>query len=368
MKGDLEIVKAALIERVESVCNELLPDGRREGSLWVSYNPVENDRGKTPALKIRIRSGDLGAWKCWRCGESGDILKLVAYVNRTDIAGALVWARDYLGMRSMTREDREKMRRAAATQKVRREKDALAERRRKWERAQRLFFDEPFPCGSGSPAEMHARAYFAARKVPLENVQNLNTDTFRFSAGTEWWKGAEWKQDNGRRMKVRPGPEFPAIHSAMRQWNGFISACHLTFLDPAKPAKAPVDPPKLMFGEALGAVIETSCGPEGVPFWQAQEAHPLICAEGIESALPLAIALPQARVWACGSLAGIGHAPVHLPCVQWVMFARDNNSGNAQAQKQFEQALTRLESHGKRVVVGASHVGDDFNDLATGED
>jgi hypothetical protein len=73
-------------------------------------------------------------------------------------------------------------------------------------------------------------------------------------------------------------------------------------------------------------------------------------------------------VWAGGSLAGVGGAPVDLDCVEWVLFARDNNDGNAQAQKQFSAALERLEASGKRVHVEASHVGDDFNDLAQGDE
>lgn len=368
MKGDLELIKEQLQQRIESVARTLLPDGRRESGQWVSWNPVENDRGKTPALKVRLTGGVPGAWKCWRCGESGDVIRLIAYLNRTDTAGALAWSRDFLGIRAMSREEREQMRRAAELQKKRREKQDREARKRKWETAQRLFFDRALPCHADSPAERHGRAYFAARKVPLDEVQNLNPDTFRFSRATEWWKGAEWRNEGGRRLKLKPGPDFPAIHSAMRQWNGFISACHVTFLDPARPAKAPVDAAKLMLGEALGAVIEISMGPEGEPFWQSQDPHPVILAEGIETALSLAIAAPEARVWACGSLAGIGGAPIQLPCVSWILFARDNNDGNPQAQKQFEQALSRLESHGKRVIVEASHVGDDFNDLAQGEE
>lgn len=368
MKGDLDIVKAGLIERVESVAEQLLPDGRREGGLWVSFNPVENDRGKTPALKVRIRNGDLGAWKCHRCGEKGDILGLVAYVLRTDVAGALAWGRDFLGIRAMSREDREKMRQAAAKEKVKRERDAKADRRKRWDMAQRLFFDDALPIGQRSAAERHGRAYFSARKVPLDDVPNLNPDTFRFSAATEYWTRARWERERGRAFKVEDGPSYPAIHSAMRQWNGFISACHVTFLDPVRPEKAPEKPAKLMKGEAAGAVIEISMGPEGKPFWQSEIPHCVILAEGIETALSFAVSIPQARVWACGSLGGIGHAPVQLPCVDWVLFARDNNDGNAQAQKHFETALASLEAHGKRVIVEASHVGDDFNDLAQGEE
>jgi hypothetical protein len=117
-------------------------------------------------------------------------------------------------------------------------------------------------------------------------------------------------------------------------------------------------------------VIEISMGPNNVPYWRDDGASPqcVLLAEGIETALAFAVAGVPARVWACGSLAGIGNAPIGLPCISWVLFARDNNSGNAQAQKQFAAALERLEASGKTIVVEASHVGDDFNDLAQGEE
>lgn len=370
MIGDLPLIKGQLQDRIREVCQRLLPDGKEESGQWVSFNPIEGDYlpGRLPALKIRLRGGVPGAWKDWRSGDAGDVIKLVAYLNRTDTAGALVWARDFLGLRTMTRADRDNMRRVEAQRKEKRERDDAAARIRKLQAAGRLFFDKTAPIGASSPAEIHARAYFAGRDVPLDQVVNLNPETFRFAAATEWWKGAKWEKRDGRPVKVAPGPNFPAVHTAMRVWNGEVTCCHVTFLDPLKPRKAPVEPAKLMFGEALGAVAEISMGPSGVPFWLAGDATPLVIAEGIETALSLAVSLPEARVWAGGSLAGVGNAPVNLPCVSWVMFARDNNTGNPQAQKQFDRALAQLEESGKRIVVGASHVGDDFNDLAKGEE
>jgi Toprim domain len=114
-------------------------------------------------------------------------------------------------------------------------------------------------------------------------------------------------------------------------------------------------------------VIEVSCGPSGLPFWLCTTAYPLILCEGIETALSLAIAVPEARVWAAGSLAGMGHAPIGLACISDVTVARDNNHGNPQAQKQLDAALMALEAHDKPLVVMNSHVGDDFNDLMQGE-
>lgn len=371
-RGDLDIVKAGLIERMHDVCRQLLPDGREEGGQWVSFNPVTGDRGRhhSPALKVRLRGGVVGAWMDWRSGDKGDALKLVAYLVGTDTGGALVWARDFLGMRVMSKADRDAMRRVVAEKNATREKDDAARRARKLAGAGELFARDTAAIGAGSAAERHARAYFAERNVPLEAVASLNPASLRFSAATEWWKGAIWKHQDGRRWKERPGPSFPAIHAAMRVWNGSVTACHVTFLDPLKAGKAPVDPPKLIFGEAVGAVIEISTGVSKLPFWMAEQepSLPLVLAEGIETALSFAVAVPEARVWAGGSLAGVRNAPIGLDCVDWVLFARDNNDGNPQAQKQFAGALEALEQSGKRIVVEASHVGDDFNDLAQGDE
>jgi hypothetical protein len=391
-KGDLDIVKAGLVDRIEEVCAQLVPGGRIEGGLWVANNPVTRDHGHTPAFKVRVRRGDAGAWRCWRSGDKGDAIDLVAYCLKTDRAGALAWGRDFLGMRAMSREDREKLRSVSRERAESRARQDEKARAKKLIDADRLFStpgpnardiayvgvpDGTAKLGEMTPAERHARAYFAARAMPLDAIPHLNGRTFRFSSATEYWRRIQWETDRqtGRRWKEAPGPFYPAIHSAMRNRLGIVTACHVTFLDPSRPAKAPETPAKLMFGEALGSVIEIACGESGLPFWMADrdgvKPGPLIIGEGIETAGPFAVEIPQARVWAGGSLAGIRGAAslvAALDCIEWVLFARDNNEGNAQAQKQFAAALEDLEATGKRIVVKASHVGDDFNDLAQGDE
>lgn len=389
MKGDLDIVKAGLVERMEEVCAKLLPDGRIEGGQWVAWDPVENDQkpGRLPALKVRLRGGVTGAWVNWRSGAKGDALGLVAYVltgNARNAREAMAWGRDFLGLQAMTREERAQLRRVEQSRARERDEKAERLRARKLATAAALFFAMPsqkdtgpafcpqgtFAFGDDSPAERHALAYLRARGIELSAIENLNRESFRFSPATEWWKGAVWKTDERRRWKEARGPLFPAIHSAMRNQLGHVTACHVTYLDPIAPSKAPVQPAKLIWGEAKGAVVEISTGPSGEPFWSADAQgiapDPLIVAEGIETAASFCQPVPEARVWAGGSLAGVMHAPAGLDCIEWILFARDNNTGNAQAQKQFDQALAGLESHGKRTIVEASHVGDDFNDLARG--
>lgn len=368
MRTEISDIRAALNARAEEVCRRLLPNGRAMGGLWTAHNPhVAGDDRKLPALKVRVSGGDVGAWTDYRNGRdghAGDLIGLIAYCMASDTKGALAWARDFLGLKAMTREEFQAMRFAAEAARKKQAVEADRRRRERFEWAHTMFYDQALPGDRANAAAAHVGAYLAARKMPLERVAMLNPDTFRFSAATEWWKGAQWKTDGARRMKVADGPAFPALHSAMRVWSGGLACCHVTFVDPVLAAKAPVEPPKLMAGLAQGAVIEISMGPEGEPFWRAEKPHPVILAEGIESAGPLAIAVPEARVWACGSISGFAHAPANLACVGEVFLARDNNAGNAQAEAQVQAALDALEAHGRPVAVMRSHVGDDFNDLA----
>lgn len=370
MRDDRDEIKELLKTRIEDLCARLLPDGRRQGRLWVSYNPVTGDHDRsTPELKVALTM-DVGAWKDWRSGDKGDVLKLIAYVKgHQSFRDTMAWARDFLGLSVMPASERARLN--ADARRLKRERDAAAERKRLFKigKAEEKFLSGAL-YGARSAAELHARRYFAGRRCPLEDVPAIDEATFRFSGASEYWTRAEYRNEGGRRWKVKDGPLFPAIHSAMRTATGQLMACHVTFLDPARPRKIDLggDNAKLIFGEAKGAVIRLSHGPEGRPPETAAAAHPLILCEGIETGLSLAIACPEARVWAAGSLSNMANAPVWLDCVSIVVVARDNNEGNPQAERQLAQALETLAGHGKPLSVMASHVGDDFNDLAQEDD
>lgn len=371
MRDDRDEVKELLKSRIEDLCARLLPDGRRQGRLWVSYNPVTNDFDRsTPELKVALTM-DVGAWKDWRSGDKGDVLKLIEYVKgHTSFRDTMAWARDFLGLSSMPAAERERLN--ADARRMKRQRDDSAERKRLFKifKAEEKFLSgEAF--GGRSVAELHARRYFAGRKCALEDVPNIDTATFRFAGESEYWTRAEYRHAvGGPRYKIKDGPKFPAIHSAMRAPGGLVTACHVTFLDPVIPKKISLEDAnaKLIFGEAKGSVIRISHGPENVPPEVGKEEHPLIVCEGIETGLSLAIACPSARVWAAGSLSNMGNVPVFLDCIPSVIVARDNNHGNRQAEAQLEGVLEQLASHGKPMTVIASHVGDDFNDLAQGEE
>lgn len=374
--NDRDLVKDKLKERIEDLCRKLLPAADamcgRKGRLWVAYNPVKDaSDASTPELKVAL-TRDVGAWKCWRSGDKGDVFSLISYVlGHTDFGETMRWARDFCGIARLTPAELKALEKQARERKKRDGEEA--ERKRLWAigKAEELFMTGMM-LGAGSAAEAHARKYFAARSCPLADVKNLDEATFRFAVSTEYWTLAEWQSDErGRRWKVKDGPKYPAIHSAMRGPLGQVAACHCTFLDPVWPMKISLGkahPPKLMFGQARGAVIRLTHGPEGVPPELATCSGPVVICEGVETGLSLAAAIAEARIWAAGSLSNMGNAPVWMDCVGQVVVARDNNDGNAQAQRQLDGVLEQLAAAGKPIEVIASHVGDDFNDLAKGEE
>ena len=145
---------------------------------------------------------------------------------------------------------------------------------------------------------------------------------------------------------------------------------HLTFLSPLGPKKLPVNKgenAKLMFGDAKGAMIRISHGPEGEPPETALAPHPVIIGEGIETTASVAMEAPEARAWAAGSLSNMANAPVWLPCVSAVIVLKDQFKSKT-TENQFARVLDELAQHGKPMTVIESHVGNDFNDLAKGEE
>lgn len=366
---DTAQIKEGLKARIEALCVKLLPDGRRQGRLWVAHNPVTCDHAQSAEFKVAL-TRDVGAWKDWRTGDKGDVIGLIQYCQATDFKGALDWARDFLGLRSMSWSERKRFAEQAEAARARAQQDAEAIRLKRMASAERLFMSG-FQDGAGSTAEAHARLYFAARGCPIDGIVNRDRATFRFAADAEYWKRAEYRHEDGRRRKIKDGPRFPAVLSAMRAPTGQVTAVHCTFLDPLGPRKLPVgaeENAKMMFGEAKGSMIRISHGPEGEPPETARVGHPLVLCEGVEDGLSLALALPDARVWAAGSLSAMASAPVWLPCVSLIVVAQDNDWHSKTAEKQFDQVIATLAAAGKPLTTISSHVGKDFNDLIKGEE
>jgi DNA primase len=129
-----------------------------------------------------------------------------------------------------------------------------------------------------------------------------------------------------------------------------------------------VRPVRKIWPSFKGAAIRLWRGDSGLSIERAA-AHglreTLVLCEGVEDGLSLAMALPECRIWAVGTLGNIG-AQVLPECVDDVIVCADNDWGKPQAERQLTQALARLSAQGVEVRVARSHVGKDVNDALRG--
>lgn len=367
-------VKALALDALDDLVPELFGGGRlqtrRYGQRWAVANKWRG--GRIDQMTVWRDAGRRGAWKDFVSGDKGDVIDLVAYgltgyVSPAARMAAVEHLEDRFGIRAMSPEERDRLERRAAR---RREELKASEARRQAglkRRVQKFFFS----CAEGL-AGTPAAIYLAGRGIVLEQVPQLSA-AFRFRADCEYWPAREF----GEELLV------PAIVSAMATAGGALRACHYTFLEPDGSGKldtrargltgASGDPlsAKLMFPSTAGLLVHASYGPGGLRPDAAAEAGQLDwwgITEGIEDALSAALGDARLRMFAAGSLSGLGGVPDH-PNARGFLVFRDNDWGKAEAQAQFRRAVARLKSFGKPVEVLETPVdwGKDVNDALRAE-
>ncbi len=131
-----------------------------------------------------------------------------------------------------------------------------------------------------------------------------------------------------------------------------IVAVHRTWLAPGGAGKASLDPSRAMLGPCVGGAVRF-----------AKPTERLALAEGIETALSVALACPGLATWAALSTSGL--AAIDLPnAVRHVTICADGDSPGLKAAR---QAATRLISQGRTVRIAIPpREGSDFNDVLGG--
>lgn len=349
-----------LRERCPALIHELVPGARREGNVFSAPNPTRSGDARG-SFKIWMN----GAWKEYDEGVGGDILGLVAYVGGHDPksrAGrkyALAWAKERLGLVDSVPEKLRALKQRLAKKARERDREESARAQRIYLRALdiRAQSQKIDPADADNPVV----AYLAGRGVDLAAVANP-CPVIRFHPGLEHWTS-----------EATPKPIYPAMVTAIYDAAGLFQAVHCTFLarDAAgRWGKAPVANAKLMLGHVKGCFAPLTYGASGLPIHEALAAGvigPALVCEGVETGLALALAAPEARVWACLSLSNIANAPVWLGCVESVVWARENDV-KAQAIEQAERVGDALAAHGKPVIGMRPIGGNDFADMAKKED
>jgi hypothetical protein len=370
-----EEIRDRLLDDIEGVCAQLVPDGRRKGKYWIGRNPTRDDV-HAGSFWVLLTGSARGAWRDEagiRGVDEGDIVRLVQYCRRLpDMAETRRECLKLLGMaevggkaKPLSAAELEKRRQARA-ERMAREAEAEAIRREK---------------NAGGAFALWLKA------------EKLTPATFPGSIVDRYWRSRgldlvrDWL-DKGRHLpgavRLLPTHDYhtsdgevieglPCMIALATGPDARPRAVHRTWLRPDGGDKAalPGDnkPRKIWPAGWQGAVVRIAKGAGNLTPEEAGRqgrTGPLILAEGIEDALTLSLALPDYRVWAALTLGNLRHVPI-LPCVGSVIVAADNDWGKPQAMAELEAALAALRASGRTVSVARSPRGKDFNDLIKGD-
>lgn len=337
---DARTLAGLLAQRVPELVAELLPHGRRDGPEW-RCGSLGGEQGQS--LAVRLSGGRAGVWSDFASGEAGDALDLVAAVLFCgDRREAMGWARRWLGLGDDA-TTAEPVRRAPAASADGMDAEAVAKRRK----ALALFAAAREPI-TGTPAAH----YLAARGLHLAELGRVPR-ALRFHPAC--WCG-------------EAGGPLPAMLAAITGPDGARLATHRTWI--AQDAdgvwrKAKLKDAKRTLGSYAGGTIRLWRGATATPLAQAAPGASVALAEGIETALSVALACPELRVLCAVSLGNL--ARVALPAnVATVILAADNDGDNPSAAKALARAVERFTAEGREVRIARPPEGmKDFNDVLT---
>jgi hypothetical protein len=328
-----------LSRRIDALVRELLPRGQREGHEW-RCGSVAGEAGRS--LSVHLSGPRAGVWADFSSADDrGDALDLVGAIlfnkNKTQ---ALAWSRAWLGIDAGAAAVPVPQRREPPSERATAEAQAEEAGRRKialeiWLAAQ--------PSLSGTPAA----AYLRGRGIDLAELQR-QPRALRFHPSL---------------INRQSSAAWPALVAAVSDGMGAHVATHRTWL--ARVAggwgKAPLRDPKMSLGTVRGGFIPLWRGASGKSLRQAPEGDAVAIAEGIETALSVAIACPELRVLSAVSLGNMGRL-VLPPAVHTVILCADNDGDNPQAAATLQRAIDRYAAEGRTVRLARPSIGKDFND------
>ncbi|MFZ6761315.1 DUF7146 domain-containing protein [Pseudoroseomonas sp. WGS1072] len=326
-----------LAARAPELARELLPAGRREGPEW-RCGSLHGERGQS--LAVRIRGEKAGVWADFASGQRGDALDLVA---QTLFSGskrdAIQWASRWLGLNSGEVPIAKPRQAGRARSDVEPDKDAMRRRRQ----ALSLFL-----AGQRQILDTPAELYLSGRGIHLRDL-GRQPAALRYHAEL-------WCAEVGRPL--------PALLAAICEPGGRHVATQRIWIAPDRTGvwrKAPLKNAKKVIGSFAGGIVPLWRGSSGQPLKLAAMGEEVVVAEGIETALSIAAAVPEMRIISAISLGNM--ASINLPpAITKVVIGADNDDHNSSAAQALQRAVDRFIAEGREVRIARSPIGSDFND------
>ena len=346
---DVKLIARLLAARIRDLVQKLLPGGHEERGEWVALNPTRGDR-KAGSFRIHLHGTRAGVWADFATDDAGDALNLVAYILYAgSLKDAIAWARDYLDL----------PRKGPVPAAVQREAPPRVDdaQRSQEERARREAAFSMWMGGRASLKGTPAAEYLARRGIDLAalgrqpRALRFVPELYNRESQTHW----------------------PAIVAAVTNDAGEHTATHRTWLAKrdGRWGKAPLSDAKMSLGTVAGSHIRLWRGASNKPIKDAPVGDRVAIAEGIETALSVALACPELRVLCAVSLSNMANL-VLPPAIGTVFLCADNDvvddsPGSRQRQNALARAIAHYRVGGRDVRLAMpAVVGADWNDILQG--
>lgn len=348
-REDYGAISRMLARQIRDLVHTLLPGGREERGEWVALNPTRGDR-RPGSFRIKLVGQRAGVWADFATDEAGDALGLVAYVRYAgNLRDAVAWSKSFLGL-EQDKPVPEAVKREAPPPAT--DEQRAQEERGRRESALKIYLAAR-PVLRGTPAD----EYLRGRRIDLSRL-GRQPRALRFHP--ELWN---------RESQAH----WPAMVAAVSNDAGEHTATHRTWLArrDGRWKKAPLADAKMSLGTVAGSCIRLWRGASRKALKDAPEGDQVAIAEGIETALSVAIACPELRVLCAVSLSNMANITLP-PAIGTVFLCADNDPvDDSPGSRQRQAALQRAGEHflrgGRDVrLAKPAIVGADWNDVLQG--
>lgn len=307
-------------KQAEAVCRTYLSNGRRQGNYW-QVGDVRNAAGRSMFVRLAgpaSGKGAAGKWQDSAEGSHGDLLDVIREsLGLADFADVIAEARRFLSLPQLE-----------PAPEIRLPKSAPAPSGSA-EAARRLYAMSQPIGGTLAATYLRMRGIHEAR-----DIGNLRFHPKCFYRG-----------EGGA-----PTETWPAMISAVTDFEGKITGVHRTWLARDGSGKAPVDTQRKAMGDLLGHAVR---------FGVAEDV--MAAGEGIETVLSLKQALPRMPMVAALS-AGHLAALLFPASLRRLYIVRDNDPAGDGAR---DSLIARAFDAGIEAITLSPMLGDFNDDLVT---
>jgi hypothetical protein len=355
-------LRAMIGERADEIVRRFLPRARlTKKNTWEgATNPARADRHAGSFIIYGSNHPKAGGYVDYASGQTGGPLDLIALLehrqHRPDAKFAIQLCLDFLGLKDtaadpawLEEQKRKAKQRADDAERLAREQEKREETRMLdlWGQCKPL---------DGTPAQAY-----------LEQARGCRLDALAEQPGALRFHP---RLPNWKEPRAGAGfPHYPCLVAAMSRMGKGIAALQRTYLTDAG-QKASVAKVKLIYPASVGAAIRIArganrCSPEQAVA-RGLTGETLILCEGAEDAVTLAMAKPDARVWAVCGVNNLQHQIIPAS-VSRVIIAGDNDWHGSMARDALNVGVLAVKQQVRDVRVAFSEHGKDFNDWLKGD-